>query len=169
MDPDPSAGGTSGMPQDLASGPGARHAPFRGPSEGPLGWRRSEGSRCASWVGRPPAERARPCFRPRRPTRAERAAAANFHASVSAVLYSPIHLNWVQIQTRSSLVLVSLPSTLYQHYMVKPEQTEPESASRTLGWALASEGLVGWLVGFITILDPNKTSNCKFGQAVNVG
>ena len=29
-------------------------------------------------------------------TRAERAAAANFDESVSAVLYTPIHLNWVQ-------------------------------------------------------------------------
>ena len=93
--PDSSAAGTSGMPQGLSTGPAARQAPLMGPSEGCPGWRRFGGSKCAPWVGRPPAERAGPCFRPRRPTRAERAAAANFHESVSAVLYTPIHLNWV--------------------------------------------------------------------------
>ena len=57
-------------------------------------------------LGRPPAgaERAGPCFRPRRPTRAERAAAANFDESVSAVLYTPIYLNWVQFSTEASSV-----------------------------------------------------------------
>ena len=103
-DPDPSAAGTAGMPQDLAAGSVAWQAPLMGPSVGSPGWRRPQGSRCAPWVGRPPAERAGPCFRRRRPTRAERAAAANFHESVSAVLYTPIHLNWVQIRTGSSLV-----------------------------------------------------------------
>ena len=78
-DPDPTAAGTSGTPQGLAAGPRTWQAPFRCPSDGCPGWRRSEGSRCAPLVGRPPAERAGPCFRRRRPTRAERAAAANLH------------------------------------------------------------------------------------------
>ena len=71
--PDPSARGTPGMPEGLAAGPGAWKAPLMGPSEGCRGWRRPGEFRCASWVGRPPAERAVPCFRLRRPTRAERA------------------------------------------------------------------------------------------------
>ena len=103
-DPDPSSAGTTGMHQGLAAGPGAWQAPLMGPSEGCPGWRRPRGSRCASWVGRPPAERAGPCFRLRRPTRTERAAAANFHESVSAVLYTPILLDRVQIRTETFLV-----------------------------------------------------------------
>ena len=109
-DPNPSAACTPGMPQCMASDPGTRLAPFRGPSAGPRGWRRSRGSKCASWVGRPPAKRAGPCFRPRRPTRAERAAAPIFGESVSAILHTPIHLNWVQFSTETSLVLSSVPN-----------------------------------------------------------
>ena len=111
------------MPQELAAGPGAWQAPFRGPNEEPPGWRRPKESRCASWVGRPPAERAGPCFRPRRLTRAERAAAANFDESVSAVLYTPIHLNWVQFSTGSSLVVHAsgaLPALLLEHPKTVP-------------------------------------------------
>ena len=63
-DHNPSAASIPCMPQGLAADPWTRLAPLWCPSPGPRGWRRSGGSRCASWVGRPPAERAGPCFRP---------------------------------------------------------------------------------------------------------
>ena len=107
-DPDPSAEGTSSMPQGLGAGPGARQAPFRGPSEGCPGWRRPGGSRCASWVGLQPAERAGPCLRPRRSTRVERAAAPIFGESVSAVLHTPILLDRAQISNTTSLAEIKL-------------------------------------------------------------
>ena len=36
-------------------------------------------------------------------------------------------------------VLVSLPATMCRHYMVKPNETVPESPSGTPGWALGSQ------------------------------
>ena len=68
--------------------------------------RAGPGSRCASWVGRPPAERVM--------------AAPIFGESVSAVLYTPILLDQAQISTGTSLVAPRLCAPTLAHQPPTP-------------------------------------------------
>ena len=83
------------MPQGLATDPGSRQAPFRVPVKAPAAGPGPKGPNAGPRSAAHSPSAPDPVFDLDR-TRAERAAAANFDESVSAVLYTPIHLNWVQ-------------------------------------------------------------------------